>query len=195
VSDYYTLLGVDRQVSQEALRRAYRSQIMALHPDRNPGDETACTRAREVIEAYHVLSNPHTRRQYDFAAGYGPSYIVPQASARELTIAFQWFPRLMLVLVFFGLIAALAYGGVHALEGRTTVFRPEMGVIDTSRDPALPVILGWSMYQPNMDAARRISSPASSIVASVYVQTTGAEADSGIRLLGDAAPASLQPVL
>ena len=63
--DYYTLLGVDRDADQAALKKAYRKQAMRYHPDRNPGDESAEARFKEVSEAYDVLSDSEKRSIYD----------------------------------------------------------------------------------------------------------------------------------
>ena len=63
--DYYEVLGVGRTASPEDLKRAFRRLAMQYHPDRNPGDETAAERFKEVTEAYQVLSDPHKRESYN----------------------------------------------------------------------------------------------------------------------------------
>lgn len=193
MSDYYTLLGVDRFASKEALRRAYRSHILAIHPDHNPDDDLAGTRAREIIEAYHVLSNPWTRRDYDVRIGYGPAYLVTQVSNRE-PFSFQWIPKLMLILVFFGILAGLTYGTVLAVGSRSMVFRPQLDVISVSPDPASPAILGRQIAGPDDNVAREDNTDlASNIISRVCLQTAlyaEAEAHSGIRFFAEAAPAS-----
>ena len=70
--DYYEVLGVDKNVSPEDLKKAYRKLALKSHPDRNPGD-------KEAAEAYDVLSNPDKKARYDQfghagldgAGGYG----------------------------------------------------------------------------------------------------------------------------
>ncbi|KAI5919682.1 DnaJ-domain-containing protein [Camillea tinctor] len=64
--DYYNLLGVDRQASDEEIKKAYRKKALELHPDRNFGDvENATRKFAEVQSAYEVLSDPQERAWYD----------------------------------------------------------------------------------------------------------------------------------
>lgn len=66
--DYYDILGVPKNASQEQIKKAYREQVLKSHPDINK-DPKAEARMRELNEAYAVLSNEEKRRQYD---AYGP---------------------------------------------------------------------------------------------------------------------------
>jgi curved DNA-binding protein len=63
--DYYKILGVERNVSKEEIKRAYRKLAMKTHPDRNPGNSKAEERFKEINEAYQVLSDPEKRARYD----------------------------------------------------------------------------------------------------------------------------------
>lgn len=63
--DYYEVLGVARNASDEDLKKAYRRCAMKHHPDRNPGDAAAEAAFKECKEAYEVLSDASRRRMYD----------------------------------------------------------------------------------------------------------------------------------
>ncbi|KAF7939880.1 uncharacterized protein EAE98_000007 [Botrytis deweyae] len=63
---YYELLGVERQASDDEIKKAYRKKALELHPDRNYGNvETATAKFAEVQSAYEVLSDPQERAWYD----------------------------------------------------------------------------------------------------------------------------------
>jgi len=63
--DYYTTLGVARDASAEDLKRAYRKLAMKYHPDRNPDNEQAEAKFKELNEAYDVLKDDQKRAAYD----------------------------------------------------------------------------------------------------------------------------------
>ncbi|MBR0169599.1 MAG: molecular chaperone DnaJ [Bacteroidales bacterium] len=63
--DYYEVLGVDKNVTPEELKKAYRKLALQYHPDRNPGDKEAEEKFKEAAEAYDVLSNPDKKARYD----------------------------------------------------------------------------------------------------------------------------------
>lgn len=63
--DYYDILGVDKNASQEEIKKAYRKLAMKFHPDRNSDDPKAEEKFKQASEAYEVLRDEEKRRRYD----------------------------------------------------------------------------------------------------------------------------------
>ncbi|MBI2979834.1 MAG: J domain-containing protein [Chloroflexi bacterium] len=63
--DYYNILGIKRNASEQEIKQAYRRLARKHHPDVNPGDKSAEARFKEINEAYEVLSDKGKRQKYD----------------------------------------------------------------------------------------------------------------------------------
>src|SRR3990170_7835006 len=63
--DYYKILGVAKSVTDKEIKSAYRKLAQKYHPDKNPGDQRAEDRFKEINEAYEVLGDPAKRAKYD----------------------------------------------------------------------------------------------------------------------------------
>ncbi len=81
MKDYYKVLGVGRDASQEDMKKAFRQLAMKHHPDRNQGEKASEEKFKEINEAYTCLSDPEKRSHYDrfgttegFGAGTGSGF-------------------------------------------------------------------------------------------------------------------------
>ena len=63
--DYYEVLGVSKNASDDEIKKAYRKLALKYHPDRNPGDKEAEAKFKEASEANEVLSDKQKRARYD----------------------------------------------------------------------------------------------------------------------------------
>ena len=71
--DYYEVLGVDKNASEDEIKKAYRKIAIKYHPDRNPGNREAEEKFKEAAEAYDVLHDAQKRQQYDQFGFNGPA--------------------------------------------------------------------------------------------------------------------------
>jgi curved DNA-binding protein CbpA len=135
--DYYSLLGVNRFASQDALRRAFRSSILRIHPDRNPADQDAADRARQVIQAYEILRDPGSRRRYDNTLAM-PTYAMTPRYTYEGGCP-QWLTRCFVLLLFFAMSAGLLCIVTQSFSDNTPVFRPMSNItsFQVTRSPAV----------------------------------------------------------
>lgn len=63
--DYYRVMGLALDASEEDIKRAYRRLAMEYHPDRNMDDPESLEKLKEINEAYHVLGNRERKKAYD----------------------------------------------------------------------------------------------------------------------------------
>ena len=76
--DYYEVLGVGRNASDEEIKKAYRKLALKFHPDKNAGDKSAEEKFKEIGEAYEALNDPQKRAAYD---QFGHAAFDPRARA------------------------------------------------------------------------------------------------------------------
>ncbi len=69
--DYYEVLGVSKNATNDDLKKAYRKLALKYHPDKNQGDKTAERKFKEAANAYGVLSDPKKREMYDLRGSAG----------------------------------------------------------------------------------------------------------------------------
>ncbi|MGA7434174.1 MAG: molecular chaperone DnaJ [Solirubrobacterales bacterium] len=67
--DFYDVLGVGKKADQDEIKKAHRKLVGKYHPDRNPGDQAAEEKFKEVQQAYDTLSDPEKRSAYDSGGG------------------------------------------------------------------------------------------------------------------------------
>lgn len=84
--DYYKILGVDRNASDEEIKKTYRKLALKYHPDKNPDDQDAESRFKEINEAYEVLGDPKKRAKYN---QLGSSYHAWERTGRDPG-SFDW---------------------------------------------------------------------------------------------------------
>jgi molecular chaperone DnaJ len=63
--DYYEILGVAKNATEDEIKKAYRKKAIQYHPDKNPGDKEAEEKFKEAAEAYEILSDAQKRQRYD----------------------------------------------------------------------------------------------------------------------------------
>jgi molecular chaperone DnaJ len=114
--DYYEILGVPKNASEDDIKKAYRKLAMKHHPDRNPNDKAAEEKFKEAKEAYEMLSDASKREAYD---RFGHAGVDPNAAGAAGGQGFGGFADV------FGDIFGDIFGGAQGGRGgaRSNVFR------------------------------------------------------------------------
>src|SRR3990167_6053616 len=112
--DYYEVLGVNRDASDEEIKKAYRKLAMKHHPDRNPDNPKAEEHFKEAKEAYEILSDAGKRTAYD---QYGHAGVDQQAGMGGGGAGMGGFADA------FGDIFGDIFGGGGGRGGRSNVYR------------------------------------------------------------------------
>jgi curved DNA-binding protein len=89
--DYYKLLGVEKDATQEEIKKAYRKLALKYHPDRNPDNKQAEEKFKEITEANEVLSDPEKRKKYDQLGANWKYYQQPGAGGPGMEDFFSQF--------------------------------------------------------------------------------------------------------
>ena len=112
--DYYEVLGVAKNASEEDIKKAYRKLAMKHHPDRNPDDKAAEEKFKEAKEAYEMLSDAEKRAAYD---QFGHAGVDPAGAAWAAADGFGGFADV------FGDIFGDIFGGGRGARPRSSVYR------------------------------------------------------------------------
>jgi curved DNA-binding protein len=103
-TDYYKVLGVDKNASKEEIKKAYRKLAMKYHPDHTKGDKADEEKFKEISEAYAVLSDEEKRKQYDT---FGSSGFHQKYSQEDIFKGFD----------FSSIFEDLGFGGAFSFGG------------------------------------------------------------------------------
>ncbi len=90
--DYYKVLGVSKDASNDEVKKAFRKLARKYHPDVNPGDKKAEEKFKEINEAYEVLSDAEKRKKYDTLGPNWQEQFGPQFNRRTYSNTYRTTP-------------------------------------------------------------------------------------------------------
>ncbi|UCH20433.1 MAG: DnaJ domain-containing protein [Deltaproteobacteria bacterium] len=113
-NDYYQILGVNKNASDQEIKKAYRKLAMKYHPDHAKGDKAAEEKFKKISEAYAVLSDKEKRKQYDT---FGAEGFHQRFSQEDIFRGFD----------FSDILREFGFGGADPFSGRSGGMRFSFG--------------------------------------------------------------------
>ena len=141
-ADYYGVLGVRRDASQEEIKKAYRRLARELHPDVNPDPQTQ-ERFKEITQAYEVLSDTEKRQMYDL----GADPFAPSGAAGPGGFG-AGFPFSDIMDAFFGAGAASRGPRSRARRGRNATLRVELDLAECAFGTTRELVVNTAVVCP-----------------------------------------------